>query len=145
MRKFTQRFKPPSLVEIRRNRKYGKRSRAVHATRDIKRGRIIESCPVIRMYADDVYDDENRSLPTISWYCFHWHEGDGLDYTALALGYGSLYNHSNAPNAKFEYVNRDCLRFRALRDIKKGEEITIHYQQHDKTIEVEFSKTGISQ
>ncbi len=55
-------------------------------------------------------------------YVFTW--GDGC--TALALGYGSLYNHSFAPNAT-TLENSDELVITALRDIAVGEEIFINY------------------
>ena len=46
---------------------------------------------------------------------------------AVALGYGSLYNHSYTPNAHYVDVDQCRKRFVALRDIEAGEEITINY------------------
>ena len=45
---------------------------------------------------------------------------------ALALGYGSLYNHSYRPNARYEDVGPRTKSFLAIRDIG-GEEITVNY------------------
>ena len=46
----------------------------------------------------------------------------------MALGYGSLYNHSFFPNAEYIKVWEErVIRFVALRDIRDGEEITINY------------------
>jgi SET domain-containing protein len=56
-------------------------------------------------------------------YYFDW-DGDA----ALALGYGSLYNHSGTPNA--EYVKdtaNDVVMVRAVAAIGPGEEITFTY------------------
>ena len=55
-------------------------------------------------------------------YVFGW--GDGR--TALALGYGSLYNHSYLPNATTLETD-DELVVTATRDIEVGEEIRINY------------------
>ena len=46
---------------------------------------------------------------------------------ALALGYGSLYNHSYQPNARYDDQPAGAMTFTALRDIRAGEEITINY------------------
>lgn len=55
-------------------------------------------------------------------YVFGW--GDGR--TALALGYGSLYNHSYDPNAT-TLETTDELVITATRDIAQGDEILINY------------------
>jgi len=47
---------------------------------------------------------------------------------ALALGYGSLYNHSHQPSARYEMdYDVDEIHVVARRRIKRGEEITISY------------------
>jgi uncharacterized protein len=56
-------------------------------------------------------------------YCFVWGRGT----MAVALGYGSLYNHSYRPNARYEDEGRQTKLFVALRDIESGEEITVNY------------------
>jgi len=60
-------------------------------------------------------------------YYYLW--GEGHDTCAIALGFGSLYNHSTHPNAEFipDYSD-DTIIFTALRDIAAGEEITVDYQ-----------------
>jgi uncharacterized protein len=59
-------------------------------------------------------------------YLYSWSN----DYreVAIALGYGSLYNHSDEPNALY-YTNRNrnVIDFIATRSIAAGEEITISY------------------
>ncbi len=47
---------------------------------------------------------------------------------ALALGYGSLYNHSNPSNLRYE-AGREAhvMRLIAVGDIAAGEELTINY------------------
>jgi len=46
---------------------------------------------------------------------------------AIALGYGSLYNHSYTPNAHYRDIGRRSKEFLAVRDIAAGEEITVNY------------------
>jgi hypothetical protein len=62
----------------------------------------------------------------LSDYYFLWRKDP--PELAIALGNGSLFNHSFAPNAHFERdLPRTRILFRALRDIAKGEEITVNY------------------
>jgi uncharacterized protein len=59
-------------------------------------------------------------------YYFNW----GVDFkdAAIALGYGSLYNHSIHPNAGFAMqLAEKFIKFYALATIRIGEEITINY------------------
>lgn len=47
---------------------------------------------------------------------------------AIALGFGSLYNHSYEPNATYEkQLEEGCIDFRALSDIPADTEITVNY------------------
>lgn len=99
----------------------GKYGRGIYATREIKNGELIEESPV---FLSPKSERKYLKKTVIFEYCFNWEERQ----TAIALGYGSLFNHSYTPNAKFVY-NYDYLSisFYAIRDIKKGEEITINY------------------
>ena len=50
------------------------------------------------------------------------------DTAALALGYGSLYNHASVGNnAKYEHASRYTFRFLATKPIAVGEEILVTY------------------
>ena len=47
---------------------------------------------------------------------------------AVFFGHGSIYNHSDDPNADYKInVNKRIATIKASRDIKKGEEILISY------------------
>ena len=47
---------------------------------------------------------------------------------AIALGYGSLYNHSYSANATYEkHFDDKLITFKAIADIRRGEEITVNY------------------
>jgi SET domain-containing protein len=93
------------------------------ASKDFKKGEIIEVCPVIELSPKDS-DVIDKTL--LSNYNFMW--GKGGRGGAICLGYGSIYNHSHEPNAEFETdeANRRMV-FSAKKDIKKGEEIFIDY------------------
>lgn len=95
----------------------------VFAVSDIAEQELIERCPVLVMSKSDVWQADSL----LSRYVFVWGKGK----VALALGYGSLYNHSIRPNAYYEDRGRRCKQFRALRDITAGEEITINYNGLD--------------
>ena len=106
------------LVEVRLVPQKG---RGVFARRLIRKDDVIERVPVLVLPAGEV--EESEEWAGISGYCFHWGRGT----LALALGYGSLYNHSYSPNARYDDIGKRTKVFTALRDIAAGEEITINY------------------
>jgi len=79
--------------------------------------------PVILLSAEDRIKIHDTHLHD---YYFQW---DG-DQAAIALGLGSLYNHSDKANAMFtmDYDFKQ-IRFVAIRDIGAGEEITTNYRK----------------
>lgn len=107
-----------ALICIKDTGKYG---RGIYATRDIKKDELIEVSAVLISPKNEW---KYLKKTTIFNYCFFWGKND----TAIALGHGSLFNHSYTPNAIFDN-NEDNLSidFYAVTDIKKGEEITINY------------------
>ena len=94
--------------------------RGVFAGRRFEADDIIEVCPVL-FIADDGW--EHLESAGLSGYYFAWNEG-----AAIALGYGSLYNHSWSPNAEY-HADDDtaAIVYSALRTIEAGEEITVNY------------------
>jgi SET domain-containing protein len=95
--------------------------RGVFAGRRFRKGELLERCPILCVSARDRRILERTGL---RGYLYERHKGAG----AIALGFGSLYNHSAHPNAECELVLEDqILDVRALRDITKGEEISISY------------------
>jgi len=97
--------------------------RGVFATRSFAAGEVLERCEVIRIRSaelDAVQQTELRS------YLFSWDDGTGD--VAIALGFGSLYNHSDDANATYEKdAVRNVITFTARRDIAAGEEVTVEY------------------
>lgn len=102
--------------------------RTVCAGRTFDQGELIEVCPVIVIGGDDERPLLDRT-PLFDYY-FAW----GADGTqnALALGFGSLYNHSYTPNATHicDYRQGE-IRFYARQRIAPGDEIRINYNGED--------------
>jgi uncharacterized protein len=99
------------------------RGRGVFATRRFEPGETIEVCPVIALSEADARKLDNTGLYD---YYFGWGK-DGRQ-AAIALGYGSLYNHAFTPNAEHcKNAANDTISVVALREISAGEEIFIHY------------------
>ena len=110
--------KPPYAVEVRDVKRKG---RGVFATKKFKRGELIELCPALvipKRQADNVLKSK------LEHYAFDWDKDD----IALILGYGMIYNHSYAPNAKMVHdLRKRKSEIRALSVIKPGEEILVNY------------------
>ena len=106
------------------------KGRGVFATEKIRSGDLIESTEVI------VVPSEQRSLldATVLYnYYFSW--GAEANEAALALGLGSLYNHSYSPNAHYVKDRAGAkIDFVAIRDIAAGEEITVNYNGDPKSL-----------
>ena len=97
--------------------------RGVFACERIPAGSLIEECPVLESPEEDLV----ALMPTaLGDYFFQW--GPTRQQGALALGYGSLYNHSYDPSAGYvRKLESRTIQFLALRDIEAGEEITVNY------------------
>ena len=122
-------FRQSDVVEVRRVTNRGKGGRSVFARRDIAKGEVFERVPVILLPHNQVFGSDEIALRAarISWYVFEWLKTK-RGYVAMSLGYGSIYNHSDAPNAKYEMEMPDIMTFHALTDIAQGSEIFINYR-----------------
>ena len=102
--------------------------RGVFAKVAIKKGDTIERCPVIEIPEHDA-EMVNQSI--LSSYIYYL--GKTKEQLFLTLGFGSLYNHTYEPNAKYKpNYKEQLIEFIALRDIQSQEEITVNYNQHEK-------------
>jgi hypothetical protein len=93
----------------------------VFAGRHFRPDEVVECCPILRVSARD------RALlarTNLRGYVYQRRRGAG----AIALGLGSLYNHSADPNAVCELdLDDECLVIKARQAIDAGDEITISY------------------
>ncbi len=101
-------------TEIRHTPQKG---RGIFALADIRPGEIIETCQLILMEMDEIQG-------VLEAYIFQYKK----KVAAVALGNGSLYNHSDRPNAEFYFnYKKKVLIFRALKKIAAQSEITVNY------------------
>lgn len=118
-------LKPPSVYVRDTGTAKG---RGVFAARAYAAGEVVEECPVVLLRKS--YKTLHKELKT---FVFHWDVPEGAaDTQALALGYGSLYNHSNPSNLRYQTDSDSLvLRLIAVRDIPADEELTINYNADD--------------
>lgn len=109
-------FLNPSLpVEMKPSPVHG---RGMFAKIRIKAGKVIETAPLIFIKRErDLTDDS-----IVRRYDLRL-EGEN---SAIMLGYGSIYNHSDYNNAIW-YYQGDLLFVEAVRDINPGEEVFVNY------------------
>lgn len=101
--------------------------RGVFANCDIKKNEIIEICPVIEVPEHDMSNLKKSILVT---YFFYF--GKKRKRLVVALGFGSIYNHTYIPNATYKKKHAEkTMEFIALKNIKKDDEITVNYNYGD--------------
>lgn len=111
-------------------KKIKKKGRGVFALKDFKKGEVVESCPVINITPKERKKCENTIL---AYYIYPWRSTRS---GSVVLGFGSIYNHSFTPNADWKQnFKSETMIYKALKPIKKGEEITVNYngEPDDKT------------
>jgi SET domain-containing protein len=107
----------------------GAKGRGVIAQRRFLAGELIEQPPVIVIPRQDMPLVRQTRL---AQYYFEW--GDNCQEGAIALGCGSLYNHSYDPNARYVFrESEECIEIIAIKDIEPGEEITINYNNLEES------------
>ncbi len=98
-----------------------KAGRGVFANKLIKKGKVIEKCPVLVLPRKDYPIVKKTALRN---YYFMW----GKTTSAICLGHGSFYNHSYEPNATYKKgIKERVIEFISIKDIDKDEEITVNY------------------
>lgn len=111
---------PSSKVYLNKS-KILKAGKGVFASKNIKKGEIIEVAPILVLEFTDFIDTKWNLL----FEYYFWME----KYVALALGFASLYNHSKDPNCKYQIKRVEkTITFTATRNILKGEEIYFNYK-----------------
>ncbi len=94
--------------------------RGVFASVNIKQGEVIEVAPILVLDFQDLVDTKWNLL----FEYYFWMD----DYVVLALGYGSMYNHSKMSNVQYQISKEDkIITFTAIRNINKDEELLFNY------------------
>jgi SET domain-containing protein len=107
-----------TLIYVKRVKGKG---RGVFARRPIARGTIIERVPLMLVPVSMLVD--GLANPHLARFFFQHDK----KHVAICLGYGSLYNHSYRPNARYENGPGLTMLFKAIRAIQADEEICINY------------------
>ncbi len=95
--------------------------RGIFASTPIKEGETIEISPVVLLKGEG---EKLRQSELYNYY-FLWEKQPDA---AIALGFGSIYNHSYRPNATYKKHLADrTVEFIAIKNIEKDEEVTVNY------------------
>ena len=99
------------------------KGRGVYCEHRILKDEVIEECPLLVIPETDHVRLESTKLVD---YFFSFNKAENTK--ALALGFGSLYNHKRLPNAHY-WIDMEAksITFYALEDIDKDKEICINY------------------
>jgi uncharacterized protein len=92
----------------------------VFAGEEIKKGTIIEKCPLIKLKIEDI---NKKSL--INNYFFKTKDSNN-SMVSLVFGYCSIYNHDKDKCNIYHYQD-DLMYIVSIRNIKKGEELYLDY------------------
>ncbi|MFX1353129.1 MAG: SET domain-containing protein-lysine N-methyltransferase [Promethearchaeota archaeon] len=104
-----------------------KKGRGAFAKKQIKKGTLIEVAHVVPLPNKDY----EQICDTILYqYCYVWEDPKHLPEfeNAITLSISQFMNHSFDPNVKYLYdYKRKAIEFTTLRNIDKGEELTVNY------------------
>jgi hypothetical protein len=95
----------------------GKYGRGVFSNKNFEVGDVIEMAPYIE-------DLTSNYKGIIRDYIFK--KSIDSDKSVVAFGYGSMYNHSDIPNASWKVVD-EYVKITCVKPIKKDEEIFLSY------------------
>ncbi|GAA5930466.1 Tad3p [Sporobolomyces koalae] len=110
--------------------------RGVFASQDIPAGQIVEISPVLVLSEKEYRGFDPRQQQSagelkgveasqLRGYVFTWGKSGEM---AVALGLGSLFNHSPSPNVSYEIKTSEyTIHYRAAKPIKAGDELFIFY------------------
>jgi len=105
-------------IEVKKSQISGN---GVFATTQILKDELIEVSNLIILEHNEIKFIDKTKLYN---YYFSWPNNTA----ALALGFGSIYNHSYTPNCKYKKdLKNKTLGFYAIKKIKKGDEILVNY------------------
>jgi SET domain-containing protein len=97
----------------------------VFTRKNIVKDETVEIAPLLLIKDDCLFQVKKNNI--LDDYVFTSPETNAK-YYGLALGYGSMYNHSDEPNIDyiFDHENKKMI-YKAIKDIEKGSELYISY------------------
>jgi SET domain-containing protein len=99
------------------------KGKGVFTNEFIAEGKTIEIAPMLILPEAD-----NELIEKSYLYNYYFIWGDDKKNKAIALGYGSIYNHSYEPNVAYKMNFEDeTISFVAWRNIQPNEELFINY------------------
>ncbi len=104
-----------------------KKGRGAFAKKNIKKGTIIDIANVILLPNSD-YEQIQETI--LYEYCYVWADPKHMPEfeNAITMSISQFINHSFSPNVKYLYdYDEKAIEFTAIKDILKGEEITMNY------------------
>jgi hypothetical protein len=118
----------PSKIYVSQS-KIDKAGMGVFANTGIKKGEVIEICPFI-----DIPQYQLESVGNSIFVNYVYFYGNVKEKLLLALGFGSIYNHSRTPNAFYKINPKEkTIEFVSNMVIKKDEEVCVNYVQGNRT------------
>ena len=103
------------------------KGKGVFALSEIEKRTIIDVAHVVPLPNKD-YKKISKTI--LYNYCYIWGNPKKIpEYkNAISLSVSQFINHSYDPNVRYIYdYDNNCIEFQTLRDISKGEEITVNY------------------
>ncbi|KAJ3788392.1 cytidine deaminase-like protein [Lentinula aff. detonsa] len=98
------------------------KGKGVYASQKIQRNTVIEISPVL--FVGIAEYEQHGNFDALDHHTYKWKDGR----MAVALGLGSLFNHSNTPNVSYTMdPQTDSIRYETARDIYPDEELCIFY------------------
>ncbi|KAF9155544.1 hypothetical protein BG015_009520 [Linnemannia schmuckeri] len=99
----------------------GAKGRGVVTTVVVPAHTVIDISPIL-LFPSEEYSTHGQ-YTQLDHYTYRWKGG-----MALALGLGSMFNHSSTPNVGFQRdIDNGLIRYSTLREIQVGEELCISY------------------
>ncbi len=103
------------------------KGKGAFAKKDIKKGTVIDVANVVLIPNKDYRKIKKTQLYN---YCYIWEDPRHKPAfkNAITLSISQFINHSYAPNVQYfyDYKNK-AIEYMAIKDIKKGEELTVNY------------------
>lgn len=103
------------------------KGKGAFAKKSITRGTLVDIAYIILIPNKDYKKIKKTYLYN---YCYIWEDPKHMPAfkNAITLSVSQFINHSYTPNLKYLYdYDNEAIEFSAIRNIKKGEELTVNY------------------